>query len=141
MFEGVRNAAPTTQRMCTSKKDAEQANRLMIRQTLGYVSSRVRAASTVKAEETQPNANTMRCIGSVGRNILLPSGDDSFFAFVWSDSGAAKSSTPLAEVSCGSVRIIRTRVHDASTAALERRNNLQKFAGQTRGSRYEPGLQ
>jgi len=52
MFEGVRNAVPMTQRMRTSKNDAEQANRLMIRQTLGYVSSRVRAASTVKAEET-----------------------------------------------------------------------------------------
>jgi len=68
MFEGVRNAAPTTQRMRTSKNDTEQANKLMIRQTLGYVTSRVQATSTVKAEETQPKANTMRYIGSVGRN-------------------------------------------------------------------------
>jgi len=40
----------------------------MIRQTLGYVTSRVRAASTVKAEDTQPKANTMSYIESVGRN-------------------------------------------------------------------------
>ena len=68
MFEGMRNAAPMTQRMRTSKNDAAQANKLMIRQTLGYVTSRARAASTVKAEETQPKANTMRYVGSVGRN-------------------------------------------------------------------------
>ena len=30
MFEGVRNAAPMTQRMRTSKNDAAQANKLMI---------------------------------------------------------------------------------------------------------------
>jgi len=68
MFEGVRNAAPMTQRMRTSKNDAAQANKLMIRQTLGYVTSRVRTASTVRAEETQPKANTTRYIGGVGRN-------------------------------------------------------------------------
>ena len=68
MFEGVRNAAPMTQRMRTSKNDAVQANKWMIRKTLGYVMSRVRAASTVKVQETQPKANTKRYIGSVGRN-------------------------------------------------------------------------
>ena len=35
---------------------------------MGYVASRVRAASTVKAEETQLEANRMMYIGSVGRN-------------------------------------------------------------------------
>jgi len=68
MFEGVRNAAPMTQKIRTSKNDAAQANRLMIRQTLGYVTSQVRVASTVKVEETQPKANRIRYIGSVGRN-------------------------------------------------------------------------
>jgi len=64
MFEGV----TMTQRMRTSKHDPAQANKLMIRQKMGYVTSRVRAASTVKAEAIQPKANTMRYVGSVGRD-------------------------------------------------------------------------
>jgi len=68
MCEGARNVAPMTPRMRTSKNDAARANELMIRQTLGYVTSRARAASTVKAEETRPKANTMRYIVCVGRN-------------------------------------------------------------------------
>ena len=57
-----------TQRMHTSKNDAAQANKSMIRQTLGYATSQVRAASTMKAEETQPKANRMRYRGSMGSN-------------------------------------------------------------------------
>ena len=75
-FEGVRNAAPMRRRMRTSKNDAGQSNKLMIRQALGYAKIRVQVAAIVTAEETQLKANRMRYIESMDRTYSLSSAND-----------------------------------------------------------------
>jgi len=118
MYEGARNAVPMTQRMRTSKNDAAQANKSMIRQTLEYVTSRVRAASTVKAEETQPKANRMRYRGSVGRNNTGQSHEDVI----------ALSKAMITQTALFWTQWVRRTVRGAPTACRIRRSRGRESA-------------